>query len=546
MATREYIGARYVPLICGTWDSTLAYEPLSVVLYEGNSYTSRMYVPAGIDITNEDYWAETGNYDAQVEAYRTEVTNYTSTVAELQEQLEENTSTLDDFVENFNYKVQNALAGSVYIGSDNFTELGTLSIKSSSYMVQGAEVDYENNYIYTYEEVSDTGYIRRYTLDTLEYVDELSMGSGIHGNSLSIAPNDMLMLCDSVSKSLYFISKDTLELKSTHTTTYNMPSSATFMDTYDTLIFQAGSTPGIMAIYGLNPLYDNSYSPFAVINDVQPKRGMLAQDICAASGFIFSLYTGYVDSSETYHDFIRVTSIQGNVYGDIYLPNNNTEYEGITIDTDNSLFYIIDRYGTVYTAAYDSSIFTDSYSGYNNANNLNLRITPYVSTSNGIMRTVTDSNSTDWHFMYQFAIALPEPFKDYNITHRITSDYQIDSFNAFSRVGYWAMSGVSSTVYNAHVPYMTDSNLAMLEFTYAFDEDTFIWTLSKLRYTGITSSLNFISFYYDVDEDDPDTAIENFVNSLTISPSTTYAFPRSVRNGGYGNCYVGDLVTVPE
>ena len=73
MPVREYIGARYVPIFVGDWDNTQTYEPLSIVTYSGNSYTSRQYVPVGIDITNDDYWAETGNFNAQIEAYRAEV-----------------------------------------------------------------------------------------------------------------------------------------------------------------------------------------------------------------------------------------------------------------------------------------------------------------------------------------------------------------------------------------------------------------------------------------------------------------------------------------
>lgn len=69
---RQYIGARYVPLFAdpAEWDNTKTYEPLTIVLHKGNSYTSRQYVPTGIDINNNDYWALTGNYNAQVEAYR--------------------------------------------------------------------------------------------------------------------------------------------------------------------------------------------------------------------------------------------------------------------------------------------------------------------------------------------------------------------------------------------------------------------------------------------------------------------------------------------
>lgn len=71
----KYVGARYVPLFAdpAEWNINSTYEPLTIVLHEGNSYTSRQHVPAGIQIDNEEYWALTGNYNAQVEQYRQEV-----------------------------------------------------------------------------------------------------------------------------------------------------------------------------------------------------------------------------------------------------------------------------------------------------------------------------------------------------------------------------------------------------------------------------------------------------------------------------------------
>lgn len=75
MATPKYntyVGMRYVPIFDGEWDRTKTYEPLVIVSYQGNSYTSRTFVPTGIDINNTEYWALTGNYNAQVEYYRQE------------------------------------------------------------------------------------------------------------------------------------------------------------------------------------------------------------------------------------------------------------------------------------------------------------------------------------------------------------------------------------------------------------------------------------------------------------------------------------------
>lgn len=76
MATTQYIGSRYVPILADPveWSSTKSYEPLTIVTHEGNSYTSRQIVPVGIDITNTDFWALTGNYNAQIELYRRETT----------------------------------------------------------------------------------------------------------------------------------------------------------------------------------------------------------------------------------------------------------------------------------------------------------------------------------------------------------------------------------------------------------------------------------------------------------------------------------------
>ena len=75
MAVTQYIGARYVPVLADPleWSSANAYEPLTIVTYQGDSYTSRQFVPAGVAITNTDFWAQSGNYNAQIESYRQEV-----------------------------------------------------------------------------------------------------------------------------------------------------------------------------------------------------------------------------------------------------------------------------------------------------------------------------------------------------------------------------------------------------------------------------------------------------------------------------------------
>lgn len=79
--TRQYIGARYVPKFFAdengnpSWRDSIPYEALTIVMYLGNSYTSKKAVPIGIQIDNTEYWVLTGAYNEQVEQYREEVEN---------------------------------------------------------------------------------------------------------------------------------------------------------------------------------------------------------------------------------------------------------------------------------------------------------------------------------------------------------------------------------------------------------------------------------------------------------------------------------------
>lgn len=85
----EYTGMRYVPVFADPpeWSSANSYEPLEIVIHEGNSYTSKTFVPVGIDISDPQYWALTGNYNAQVEQYRQEVLQYSKEVSKYRQEV---------------------------------------------------------------------------------------------------------------------------------------------------------------------------------------------------------------------------------------------------------------------------------------------------------------------------------------------------------------------------------------------------------------------------------------------------------------------------
>lgn len=83
MSLTQYIGARYVPIFFENevqtpeWRANTIYEPLTIVTYANSSYTSKKYVPAGVGdpVNNPDYWACTGNYNAQISQLQNDVLN---------------------------------------------------------------------------------------------------------------------------------------------------------------------------------------------------------------------------------------------------------------------------------------------------------------------------------------------------------------------------------------------------------------------------------------------------------------------------------------
>lgn len=96
-AYNVYTGARYVPLIAGEWDSTKNYEPLTIVINQGNSYTSAQYVPAGVPLqTNGPYWFLTGNFNSQVALIEETVESNTNSINSINSSLTEIEGDIED------------------------------------------------------------------------------------------------------------------------------------------------------------------------------------------------------------------------------------------------------------------------------------------------------------------------------------------------------------------------------------------------------------------------------------------------------------------
>lgn len=116
---RQYIGARYVPTFfdnngSNEWVQGIPYEPLTIVTFMRNSYTSRIPVPANIgnptSTSGKEYWVLTGAYNQQLEDYHTEFENFkddanqqftviNNTFASLPEEIK---NTVDEAIEDAN------------------------------------------------------------------------------------------------------------------------------------------------------------------------------------------------------------------------------------------------------------------------------------------------------------------------------------------------------------------------------------------------------------------------------------------------------------
>ena len=162
--SQTYTGMRYVPIIgrrgesSAAWDNTAPYEPLTIVTYSNESYTSRQYVPAGVAITNTDYWVKTGAYNAQI--------------AELQDALPiaqfDSENTVKDYVDELASFIpatdfDNDNTVKAYI--DGFADLLPSSAFDSVNTVRGAINEVKD--VLPFTDFDDTNTVKKYIDDNL-------------------------------------------------------------------------------------------------------------------------------------------------------------------------------------------------------------------------------------------------------------------------------------------------------------------------------------------------------------------------------------------
>lgn len=150
MAVRQYIGARYVPVFyensnnTAEWTSGVAYDPLTIVTYNGNVYTSKKAVPVdvGDPSSNPDYWVQTGIVNPIV-------TDLTERVEELEEK-----------IPYIIIPVSESASGTVNSLAFNIVESGkSYIIPRGTYEVDLIQIDTKENFTIT----AEPGTVLKYT-----------------------------------------------------------------------------------------------------------------------------------------------------------------------------------------------------------------------------------------------------------------------------------------------------------------------------------------------------------------------------------------------
>lgn len=107
--TSMYIGARYVPIFADPveWNDEREYEPLTIVIHNGDCYTSKCYVPKGAQLPpypegQTKYWVKTSDYNYQFADLKKTVLD----LSRLVEQFQKDNKEFTDLINGWNEKVQ--------------------------------------------------------------------------------------------------------------------------------------------------------------------------------------------------------------------------------------------------------------------------------------------------------------------------------------------------------------------------------------------------------------------------------------------------------
>lgn len=265
MAVTQYIGSRYVPLFADPieWSASNTYEPLTIVLHEGNSYTSKQAVPKDIDISNEAFWALTGNYNAQVELYRRETAAAKTAADEAQADATAAQTDIDTLLPKADFSSENtvkkyvddsanAINGSILNSAEilPYEMIGkiTYQVKTATGQSMQGGLQIDNNYVIALRDSSTTTLNK---FDTCGNVLASKTDSRLgHANDMTLDANGNIVLIGA-DYNILTINASTLAIMSTHAPEVSMFSIArdddgTYYGLSDSNLYHLDSSFGLI------------------------------------------------------------------------------------------------------------------------------------------------------------------------------------------------------------------------------------------------------------------------------------------------------------
>lgn len=118
--TTQYIGPKIIPHLWNPilWDSTIQYDALAVVQYNGAGYISRFIPPIGTNPSDTEYWVKWSDFNAQLAQIQQQVYEYTQLIDSKADRTE-----LQTAIDNINEALETSVDNLQTSINDNVTAL---------------------------------------------------------------------------------------------------------------------------------------------------------------------------------------------------------------------------------------------------------------------------------------------------------------------------------------------------------------------------------------------------------------------------------------
>jgi hypothetical protein len=213
-----YVGRRYIPKLfqnpndnSATWINTVSHESLTIVMWQGASYTSRQDVPIGIDINDSRYWTRSADYNAQISIYEQNVRDYHQYVIDQIGIINDNN---DEFQTNLNQ------ANTIFKNSIN-SKLNSISLDINDFSEYAISVgtpleNWSPALIQALNIIKNNGGTIIFTNDTYQFLDTINIvndgGNTVYGeieNIRLISNNGSTLIWNGTSPNFIICGNDT-------------------------------------------------------------------------------------------------------------------------------------------------------------------------------------------------------------------------------------------------------------------------------------------------------------------------------------------------